>query len=464
MSFLRLRTTPGLVKNFGKSFDLHPIFAQRCYVTGPRDHALAIAGAIHRSLPFAVHLFAELREKTGDGIGVTRASYGTGEQLAHDLLTDVARSLDLEIRCDGARNLYVTLPGADRDVPGWMTGSHLDSVPRGGNYDGAAGVVAGITVLHAIRHSNFLPSRDITLMAIRAEEAGSWFRGKHKSLLGSRAALGRLDPEELRSAICVETGSTLAERMAKAGVNLDEILNRRSAISPGRYKGFVELHIEQGPVLEDTRAPVGIVSAIRGGLWARECVCSGTYAHAGAEPRASRHDAVMAMAELLAACETKWIQIEEQGGDLVFTAGKLHTDDRVNALTKVPGEVNFCLDIRSGNHATLEEIQDYLDKKSRAIAGKRGVAFDFGPMTLIPPTDMDAGLRQDMQTGSIELGIEAKHMPSGGGHDAEEFAKAGIPASMIFIRNQNGSHNPDEAIRMEDFEVGAQLLMWMLLR
>jgi N-carbamoyl-L-amino-acid hydrolase len=427
------------------------------------DYPFAISHSIERALPLAEHLFSELRERTGDGIGVTRASYGPGEQIAHDLLSEAARSLNLEIVQDAARNLYMTLPGADRQGPSWMTGSHLDSVPHGGNYDGAAGVIAGITVLAALRQTDFKPDRDITLVAIRGEEAGSWFRGRHNSLLGSRAALGRLDAEELQSAICVETGTPLAERMAGAGVNVDDLVNRRAAVVPARYKGFIELHIEQGPVLEQARVPVGVVSAIRGGLWARECVCLGSYAHAGAEPRSSRRDAVMALSEFITACEAKWIDIEKQGGDLVFTIGKLHTDSNVNALTKVAGEAKFCLDIRSGDRSTLEEIQAYVQEKARTIAGDRRVKFDFGPMTLISPTEMNPVLRQEMLSACAELGIKAIQMPSGGGHDAEEFAKAGIPASMIFIRNQNGSHNPDEAIRMEDFAQGARLLMRMLL-
>jgi N-carbamoyl-L-amino-acid hydrolase len=379
-------------------------------------------------------------------------------------MAETARSLGLEVTEDFARNLYMTLPGADRAAPSWITGSHLDSVPCGGNYDGAAGVVAALAAIEALRRSRLTPPRDVTVMAVRAEEAGSWFRGEHKSLIGSRAALGRLDAKELRSAICVESGSTLADRMVQAGVDVESVAKRRTVLDPKRHRGFIELHIEQGPVLEDAKISVGIVSAIRGGLWARECMCRGRYAHAGAEPRVSRRDTVMATSRLIADCETRWAEIEGRGGDLVFTVGKLHTDPNVNALTKVSGEVKFCLDIRSGELAVLKDMKSYLSAQANSLAVERGVTFDFGPMTLIPPTDMNAALRKQMDTTCSELGITARHMPSGGGHDAEEFANAGIPTAMIFVRNQNGSHNPNEAMRLDDFTVGARLLTGMIMQ
>jgi len=146
--------------------------------------------AVDEAMPLGADLLDTLKRETAEGDGVSRETYGTGEQFAHDLLRKSAEDLTLEIHVDFAGNLYMTLPGRDRAAPGWITGSHLDSVPMGGNYDGAAGVIAGIVALAAMRKSGIVPARDVTVMGIRAEEASSWFAGSHNGHLGSRAALG----------------------------------------------------------------------------------------------------------------------------------------------------------------------------------------------------------------------------------------------------------------------------------
>jgi N-carbamoyl-L-amino-acid hydrolase len=424
--------------------------------------AVELGQAIDESSQLPEDLFAELRRRTADGAGVTRASYGPGEQIAHDLLADAARALDLEISTDAARNLYMTLPGERRDLPSWITGSHLDSVPNGGNYDGAAGVVAGITALAGLRRLKATPARDVTVMAIRSEEAGSWFGGRHNSLFGSRAALGTLTAGELDSAICLRSGKTLRQIMQAAGANPTAVSGAPAHLRPRQFKGFLELHIEQGPVLEGADVPVGLVTAIRGGVWARDCVCHGTYTHAGAVPRHYRHDAVIAVSNLIAACDQLWDDIEDNGRDLVFTVGKLHTDKDVDSLTKVAGLVRFCLDVRSEDLAILTSVRDQIAALCRDISERRGVIFDIGTISLDGPIKMDEALRRAMRTGAEQLGIAAMEMPSGGGHDAGEFTKAGIPSAMIFVRNQHGSHNPQESLQIDDFVRGTKLLAWML--
>ena len=233
-----------------------------------RPHDRGLWEAVDQHLPLAEGLLSDLRKRTADGIGVTRASYGAGEQVAHDLLSEVAQSLDLEITEDAARNLYMTVPGVRRDAPSWMTGSHLDSVAHGGNYDGAAGVVAGITVLAALQRSNVKagPGRHGhgKRSVRKRREAGS--RAGTTASSAARAALGTLDADELESATCVNTGRTLAERMREAGADPEALMAKPAHLASVRIKGFVELHIEQGPVLEAEGVPVGIVTAIRGGL------------------------------------------------------------------------------------------------------------------------------------------------------------------------------------------------------
>jgi beta-ureidopropionase / N-carbamoyl-L-amino-acid hydrolase len=417
-----------------------------------------LRSAVDAAMPLAVELFDTLRKETLDGEGVSRESYGAGEQFAHDLLRKTAGTLRLETRVDFAGNLYMTLAGRDRLAPGWITGSHLDSVPMGGNYDGAAGVVAGVAVLAALQRCGEQPPRDITVMCIRAEEASSWYGGSHNGHLGSRAALGMLPPSELQSAVNSRSGRTLAQHVAEAGFDAEAIAAGHKELERERFLGYVELHIEQGPVLENRALPVGIVTGIRGSARLRSARCIGEYTHSGAVPHEYRSDAVLATAELCYRLDNAWADVRKSGGDLVFTVGKLHTDPSAHALTKVPGEASFTVDLRSQDSSTLEMMTARTRALADEIAARRRVRFDLGEFNLQEPSVMDQRLREILVREAQILGIEALEMPSGAGHDAQDFARAGFPAAMIFVRNARGSHNPHEAMDMNDFALGTQLL------
>ena len=281
---------------------------------------------LHRDLDpetaLAGQWFEHLRTHSKGRLGVTRASYGEGEQMAHELMQGIGQTLGLEKRIDAAGNLYLTLPGQDRSLPAIMTGSHLDSVPEGGNYDGAAGVVAGMAMLARWHRAGRRPKRDITVMGVRAEEL-SWFPAPY---IGSRAAFGLLEPEALDACRRPDTGRTLAEHMRALGFAPDRIRARERQLDPARIACFLELHIEQGPVLVDRGLPVGIVTGIRGNLRYRNPHIVGRYGHAGAEPRLSRNDAVMAGVEFVSRLEALWLEHEAAGKDLVCTVGQFHTD------------------------------------------------------------------------------------------------------------------------------------------
>jgi N-carbamoyl-L-amino-acid hydrolase len=409
-------------------------------------------------MPLAGELFDTLRKETADGEGVSRESYGAGEQFAHDLLRNTAERLELETRVDFAGNLYMTLAGRDRSAPAWITGSHLDSVPMGGNYDGAAGVIAGLVVLAALRDYGEPPPRDITVMGIRAEEASSWYGGSHNGHLGSRAALGMLPASELQAAVNSRSGRTLARHIADAGFDTEAIATGRKAFERERFLGYLELHIEQGPVLENRALPVGIVTGIRGSARLRSARCIGEYTHSGAVPHEYRSDAVLATAELCYRLDKAREDVCKAGGDLVFTVGKLYTDPKAHALTKVPGEASFTVDLRSQDSSTLDLMMERTHSLADEIAKRRRVRFDLGDFNLQEPAIMDQRLREVLAREAKDLGIEALAMPSGAGHDAQDFARAGFPAAMIFVRNAHGSHNPHEAMDMTDFALGTQLL------
>lgn len=408
-----------------------------------------------------------LRAGSADGPGVTRTSYMDGEQRAHDTVAELARGLGLAVSVDAAGNLAARFAGRQPDLPAWITGSHLDSVPIGGNFDGAAGVVAGLVAIAAMIDAGLRPERDIVLMAFRAEESSTWFVGRHGGHLGSRAALGSLWDGELDSAIHVATGRSLRAMMTQAGFDADRIDTGPPILKPDDYAGYIELHIEQGPILENRAIPVGIVTGIRGAYRVRNGRAVGTYSHSGAVPHEYRQDAVFAMADLVMALDGEWARRRAAGEDLVVTVGKFATEADRHSLTKVPGQVEFAIDIRSQSRDTLDGMEAFLRDKARRIEAERGVAFTLDPFDRSSPSPMAPHLVAALESGADGLGIPHLTMASGGGHDAQDFADAGIPAAMIFVRNDKGSHNPHEAMEIADFMQATRVLanvLWGMAR
>lgn len=404
-------------------------------------------------LELAAGLFEQLDRATRRGRGIVRDSYGAGEQAAHDIVRAAAERIGLEVSIDAIGNLFATLPGVDRVMPRILIGSHLDSVPQGGNFDGAAGVVAGICALESLRRSGFVPACDVGVMGIRAEES-SWF---DVSYLGSAGAFGLLDPRCL-SVRRSDTGRTLEETLLEQGFDPGAIRQRRRLIEPTQVRAYLELHIEQGPRLVEEGLPAAIVTGIRGCKRFRNARCVGEYGHSGALPRTLRHDAVAATVALLHHLEDVWLRREASGEDLLITTGELFTDAALHAPSKVSGETRFVVDLRS----VSEEVMDAVAVEARAAAERIGkqyrVSFDLGAATDSPPAVMDTRLRSKLMS-LLEQPLE---MPSGAGHDAATFTQVGIPSAMILIRNDHGSHNPDEAMELADFAVGTRALIRLL--
>ena len=278
-------------------------------------------------LALARMLFDELDRHTREGLGITRASYGTGEQFAHDLIARTAREIGLDVSTDAVGNLYATLRGRSGGAGTFLIASHLNSVPQGGNFDGAAGVIAGMAILSSWKRAGFAPIFDVAVMAIRAEES-TWFP---YSYIGSKGALGLL-PAEALDIRRADTGRTLAEHIDQLGFNAASVRNHVSRWARKDLKGYVELHIEQGPVLEGIGLPVGLVTGIRGSFRYRDARIFGEYGHSGAVPRSYRHDAVIAAADFVMQLDAKWRQLEDEGCDLTITIGKFFTDSETACL------------------------------------------------------------------------------------------------------------------------------------
>jgi beta-ureidopropionase / N-carbamoyl-L-amino-acid hydrolase len=409
---------------------------------------------VQPDLELAASLFDALSRATRQGRGIVRDSYGAGEEAAHAIMRSAALRLDLEISIDAIGNLMMTQPGRDRRAPRVIIGSHLDSVPQGGNYDGAAGVVAGLCTLSALKKAGMEPAYDLTVMGIRAEES-AWFDVPY---IGSAGAFGLLDPASL-SIKRSDNGRTLESALIEHGFDPQAIRNRRRLIEPSAIRAFLEVHIEQGPTLVARGLPAAVVTGIRGCRRFRNARCLGVYGHSGAVNRPYRQDAVAATVALLHHLETIWVRQEDAGADLVFTAGELYTDPLMHGPSKIAGETHFVLDLRSVSDATMDEVAAEARDAAARIGDAYRVSFELGATSDSPSAVMDARLRARLKS-VLDQPFE---MPSGAGHDAAVFAKMGIPTAMIFMRNEHGSHNPDEALAMEDFEVATRALLRLLL-
>lgn len=398
-------------------------------------------------------MLGRLAEATADPPGVTRDAYGAGEAAAQAIATREARDLGAEVETDAAGNLYMTLPGADRGRPVLLTGSHLDSVPHGGNFDGAAGVVAGLAAMAALREAGKVPPQDLTVVAFRAEEA-AWFP---LSYPGSLAALGRL-PAAALQAKRADTGRTLAEHMAAAGFDPGAVAAGRAHLHPGRVAAFVEVHIEQGPVLIGRGVPLGVVTAINGGFRHPQGQVRGAWAHSGATPFGWRRDAGLALADLVMRMQGWWAAREAAAEPLTLTFGVLATDPALHGGSRVAGEAAFAVDIRAGDAATLVRAAGALEATCAAVAAAQGVEIELGPRFDWPVAACDAGLVARLWAEAAALGLPALQMPSGAGHDAAEIAAAGIPTAMLFVRNAGGSHTPEETMEAEDLDAAVRVL------
>ncbi|MGH6912581.1 MAG: Zn-dependent hydrolase, partial [Geminicoccales bacterium] len=413
-----------------------------------------IAGAVERQLPMAERFFSDLARRTQDGEGVTRAAWSPEDQAGIDMLAQAGRGLGLEVAHDPAGNVYLTLPGRNRNLPAVLMGSHLDSVPKGGNYDGAAGAVAGLVVLATLKERGVTPTCDMRCVGLRGEES-VWYGIAY---IGSRLAVGALDPAMADRLVRGDTGRTLAEHMRAVGVNPAVLRAAEPYISPANTRAFLELHIEQGPLLVERNLPAAIPTVIRGNVRFPYARCLGAYAHSAAVPRGQRRDALLATVELVGRLDALWQALEAEGhADTVFTVGKLYTDPGEHAMTKVPGACRFTLNFGGTSKNVLDKFRDRTRALGVEIAEKRNVAFELGECVGSDPTPLEPALRARLSDAASALGIPTIEMPTVG-HDASIFARAGIPSAMVLVRNRHGSHNAAEAMDIADFGEGVKLL------
>ncbi len=412
-----------------------------------------------RDLEIARYLFDEVAARTRDVQGVSRPAFSTIETETLRFLEEFARKEGLAVWYDAGLNANFSLP-CDRDAERYVVvGSHVDSVPFGGNFDGLAGVVAGLVCLLRAHRRGERFAKPVHVLAMRGEES-AWFGPCY---IGSKVLTGTLLDAEL-NARHKGDGRTLEAHMADTGLPVDRIRTHVPLVDLSRIEAYLELHIEQGPLLIGKSIPAAVVSGIRGNFRHRNVRCIGEAGHSGAVPRAFRRDPVLAMADLLVRLDESWSTILNMGDDLVLTSGMVGTDPANHAMSRIPDEISFSLDVRSQSAKTLDDMRRLLHAEMRQVEKERKVRFELDDEMRVEPALCDPALVEGLKAAMERIGQEPFVMPSGGGHDAAVFSAAGVPSAMVFVRNSNGSHNPDEAMELADFLAATDIVHEFLLR
>jgi len=380
---------------------------------------------------------AELARIAGRGTSVSRLGLSADEQHARELVGGWLAARGAEVRRDGAANLFARFPGTGEAI---LVGSHLDSVPEGGRFDGALGVLCAVEAVESLVDARVRVRRPIEVVAWADEEGARFGVG----LFGSTAAFGRLarGVGDRRD----RDGISIADALRALGEQGDPTSARRD---PTDLAAYLELHIEQGPRLEKAGLPLGIVSDIVGIYHARVAI-RGRADHAGATVMTGRADALAAAAEIVLAVE----RIARGRPDSVGTVGEIAV--RPGAKNVVPGECTLSLDLRAArDHDGL--VREVLDAVT-SIATARGVDASVDDLARVPVTPLDTKIREVLQRATRSVGVEAPLLVSGAGHDAQNPALSGVPTGMIFVRSTGGSHTPREFASNDDAALGAQAL------
>jgi allantoate deiminase len=346
------------------------------------------------------------------------------------------------VRRDAAANLYARFPGADADAPVVLVGSHLDSVPMGGRFDGALGVCCAVEAVVSLVESGAKLARSVEVVAWADEEGARFGYG----LFGSAAAFGklRIDPERARD----KSGASIAEALRALG----ESGELKAALrDPAGIRAYLELHIEQGPRLEKAGVPLGIVSDIVG-IYHGLVTVRGRQDHAGATAMGARRDALVAASHLIIAIE----RIASAIPDTVATVGEISV--RPGAKNVVPGECTFSLDIRAPRQESIDRVLDELRGETHGLFAKGAIGVETRPLQTVAVTPLDPALRELLHRCALTVGVTAPAMVSGAGHDAQNPALSRVPTGMIFVRSTGGSHTPTELATTADAVLGTRAL------
>lgn len=380
--------------------------------------------------------------ETDPSVGYSRPTFSSSWRRARDYVLARAAEAGASAWIDAAGNAHARATGLEAGRRAWLCGSHIDSVPTGGKFDGVVGVVVALEVLRTA------PGAPVELIVFAEEEGTTFSLG----MVGSRAWAGSLPPEKLRLLRNAEGRDYLAAG-AEHGVAAERLSAER--LEPGKYLGLIEAHVEQGPGMWNAGTPIAVVTAIAGRRQ-YACTLTGEANHAGATRMKDRKDALAGAAEGIGALEAWARDMEAEQGATVLTVGRIEVQP--NSVNVIPGRASFMIDFRARSDDTLTRGDLALRGIVAGIASRRGLGCDLVCNEDLPAVRLDPGLCSLLRDAARRQGVEAQDAVSGALHDTAILAPY-LPAAMIFVASRGGiSHNPAEFSRIEDVASAARIV------
>lgn len=388
--------------------------------------------------------------KIGD-TGTNRPAHSPDEKKAFVLAASWMEEAGMKTHIDNFGNLIGRLEGKDPSLPVLMMGSHLDSQPYGGRFDGVAGVLCAIEVVKTVTENNIQPARSIEVISF-ADEEGWRF---NKGLYGSKGILGKLDPDDIER----KDKDGISRREALISFGCDPEKSKEDEYLPGSIFCFLELHIEQGPVLDIANKPIGVVSGISGPIW-WTIKLKGMAGHAGSVPMALRKDALLGAAEITVALNEIATQIP--GAPTVATVGTMNVFPASRNI--IAEEVTFTVDLRDIDIQRRNVYEMELRKRIDAISKKHSLQYSISEDFVSEPRYCAGWIKEILHAECTKLHLDAPELMSGPFHDALPMSYA-CDYGMIFVRCKDGiSHNPLEYAAYEDLALGAEVLYGAVLQ
>ena len=376
--------------------------------------------------------------------GVSRVAYTEADRQGREYAMRLMREAQLDVHLDAAGNIVGTRAGSDPSLKPLLIGSHIDSVPEGGNYDGDVGSLSAIEVAQILKQNNVALRHPLQVIIFQNEEGGT---------IGSHAIDFGLE-EKLLNQVS-QSGKTMRDGTRFIGGDPSQLEGVRR--QPGSIAGYFELHIEQGGILEQQKIDIGVVEGIVGILHS-EVTVEGFANHAGTTPMDQRHDALLAAAKFIDKVNQVVIGIP---GRQVGTVGWIKVQP--GAYNVIPGRVTLGLELRDLDEPKINALFTQIRSEATKLGQLQGIKFSFTEPTLTHPALTDKAFQKRIDEVAKQLGLSTRVMPSGAGHDAQEIAKIG-PVGMIFIPSIGGiSHSPKEFSRPQDIENGANVLLQTVL-
>jgi N-carbamoyl-L-amino-acid hydrolase len=416
------------------------VFAAAAAAAAPGDTA---PRANTQRLEQRIHALG--RFGTNPAGGVSRVAFSDADVAGRDYIMSLMRDAGLEVRIDAAGNIIGRRAGTDPPLPVIMTGSHIDSVPQGGSYDGDVGVLGAIEVAELLREHDIATRHPFEFVVFTDEEGG---------VIGSQAMAGRVGPNTLD--VVSHSGLTIRDGIRKVGGDPSRLADAHRA--PGSIAAFVELHIEQGAILDEANIDIGVVEGIVGIRW-WDVTVEGTANHAGTTPMNRRRDALLAASELALAVNRI---ASTMPGTQVATVGRIRAEP--GAPNVIPGRVVMSLEIRDLSAEKMETVFRAVEAEAKRISSARGTPITFSEIDVaLAPAPTDERLRTVIETAATSLGLSHRRLPSGAGHDAQDMAHV-APMAMIFVPSKDGiSHAPQEYTAPADIANGVDVLLRTLL-